>query len=118
MASSQSIDYGWFFLRLCMGLVFIQLGMNHFSSRSINWFAVVALICGVSLILGLLVRPATLLLLAFMVGLFVSGTRIELRLVRESLTELLALIGFLIGGGGTFLALGAALNGLKGKWYQ
>ena len=34
------------------------------------------------------------------------------------IVELLTLVGFLVGGGGEFLALGAAINGLKGKWYQ
>lgn len=118
MASGKSLDYGWFFLRLGLGLMFLQTGMAQLGSRGFNGFAIAALACGGALILGLLVRPAVLVLLAFMVGLFVSRSRIELRLVRESTVELLALIGFLTGGGGTFLSLGAAINGLNGKWYQ
>ena len=35
-----------------------------------------------------------------------------------ALLGLLTLVGFLVGGGGEFLSLGAAINGLKGKWYQ
>ncbi len=118
MSSSPSQDYGWFFLRMGVGLVFLQAGASDFDTRSIDWHAVASIICGVCLILGFLVRPAVLLLLAFMLALFVSRSRIELRLVRDSLVELLFLIGFLVGGGGTFLSLGAAINGLKGKWYQ
>lgn len=118
MASSRSLDIGWFILRLAAGLVFLQTGLADFSARHVEWDAVAAIACGLALILGLFVRPAVLLLLAFMVALFVTRSRIELRLVRDSLVELLTLVGFLVGGGGAFLSLGAAINGLKGKWYQ
>lgn len=118
MSNTRTLDYGWFFLRLSVGIHFLQIGIGRFHGNRIDWFALAALICGIALIIGIFVRPAVFVLLALMVGVFVSGSRFEIRLVRESLTELLALTGFLIGGGGSFLALGAAVGGLRGKWYQ
>lgn len=118
MSNTRTLDYGWFFLRLCAGIHFLQIGIGRFHGSRIDWFALAALLCGIALIVGIFVRPAVLVLLALMVAVFVSGSRFEIRLVRESLTDLLALTGFLIGGGGSFLALGAAVGGLRGKWYQ
>ncbi len=118
MASRNSLEYGWFFLRVCIGLYFLQIGASRFNINNMNWTDLAMLLSGVALIAGLLVRPAVLLLLILIVSVFVSGSRIELRLVGNSVTEVLAIIGFLIGGGGSFLALGTAIQGLSGKWYQ
>lgn len=118
MNQSRGIDYGWFFLRLGIGLIFISRGADHFDINNIELFSLAQLIAGISLLLGLLVRPAVLFMLVMMVAVFVSGSHLEFKLVRENLTDLLCLIGFLLGGGGSFLALGTAVSGLNGKWYQ
>lgn len=118
MANMRTLDYGWFFLRLSVGAIFLQNGIDRFNIHDVELNALAALLCGLSLLLGLLVRPAAVFMLVMMVSVFVSGSQLEFKLVRESLTELLAVVGFLVGGGGSFLALGAAINGLKDKWYQ
>ncbi len=118
MSDTRSLDYGWFFLRIGTGLMFIETGARQFSGRNLQLFPIAAIVCGAALLLGLLVRPAVALMLALLISVFITGSRLEFRLVRESVVELLALIGFMVGGGGTFLSLGAAIGGLNGKWYQ
>ncbi|MDD5708385.1 MAG: hypothetical protein PHR35_20895 [Kiritimatiellae bacterium] len=118
MANTKALDFGWFFLRLAIGLIFLWTGIRQFDAGHIRLQAIAALLAGACLIVGLLVRPAVLLMLATMVAVYVTRTRFSVNLTDRSLTDLLALTGFLIGGGGSFLALGAALGGLKGKWYQ
>ncbi len=118
MSNTRALDFGWLFLRLAIGLRFLEIGADAFSSRNLTFFAVAALIFGVFLIVGLLVRPAAILMLLLLISVFVQGSSLSIRLVRESFIELLALVGFLIGGGGSFFVFGAAIQGLKGKWYQ
>lgn len=118
MSNYRSLDYGWFFLRLASGLLFLQKGAEQFSSGDVKLLPMAALICGVALILGLLVRPAVLVMLTLLVIGFVRGAQIDLSLIRRSLVELLALVGFLVGGGGSFINLGSLIRGLNGKWYQ
>jgi prepilin signal peptidase PulO-like enzyme (type II secretory pathway) len=118
MAGAKSLEYGWFFLRLGSGIMFLQYGASRFSTSTLELYPLATLLCGAALVLGLLVRPAVLLTLALMVSVLVKGSKIELTLIRDSLIQLLTLIGFLIGGGGSFLAVGSAISGLKGKWYQ
>jgi uncharacterized membrane protein YphA (DoxX/SURF4 family) len=118
MANIKTLDYGWFFLRLSIGLIYLWTGIRQFDAGHIRLQAIAALLVGVCLIIGLLVRPAVLFMLAMIVAVYVSKTRLSINLTDRSLTDLLALTGFLIGGGGSFLALGAAIGGLKGKWYQ
>lgn len=118
MADSKSMDYGWFFLRLSVGITFLAEGVERFDPDNVELYVLALLLSGLATVLGLLVRPATIFLLVMMVSVFVSGDSLEFNLVRDSLTELLALVGFLLGGGGTFLALGASISGLKDKWYQ
>ena len=118
MSNTKTLDYGWFFLRLSIGLIHLWAGIRQFDAGHIRLQAVAALLAGACLVIGLLVRPAVLLMLATIVAIYVGKTRLSINLTDRSLTDLLALLGFLIGGGGTFLALGAALGGLRGKWYQ
>jgi uncharacterized membrane protein YphA (DoxX/SURF4 family) len=118
MADTKTLDYGWFFLRLSVGLILYSEGADHLDIDGIDLHSLALVLVGISLILGLLVRPAVIFMLIMMVTVFVSGSQLEFNLVRESMTDLFAMIAFLIGGGGSFLALGAAISGLKGKWYQ
>ena len=115
---SKTLDYGLFFLRLSVGLTFFWSGLQGLDLHNIKLRALAALLCGGALVIGLLVRPAVIFMLAMIVAVYVSKTKLSINLANGSLAELLALIGFLVGGGGSFLALGSAIGGLKGKWYQ
>ncbi len=118
MASSRSLDFGWLFLRLAVGLHFLRNGAARFDANNLELYAIALLICGVALVIGLLVRPAVVLMMVLMISVYVSGSRLEFKMVRDSIIELLILIGFLIGGGGPCMALGAAISGLRDRWHQ
>lgn len=118
MASSKAMEWGWFFLRVGVGLIFLGLGLKGVHGGSVNIRAVAQIALGVSSMVGLLVRPCAICLIVAMAWLTFSSKGVNLNLVYESLAPLLFALGLLVGGGGTILGLGAAINGFRGKWWQ
>ncbi len=118
MSLSRTNEWGWVFLRAGAGLVFLGLGLKGLRSGGADLQEIAQTAVGISALLGLFVRPCALFVLVAMAWLSISTRSVSLSLVYASTAPILFAVGLLVGGGGTVLAVGYMLAGLRGRWWQ
>jgi len=118
MATTGGMEWGWFFLRVGVGVYYLLIGLHGVNHGGVELDEVAQVVAGGAALLGLLVRPGALFLLLAMAWLTVSSGGVKFHLNTEAVAPFLFVVGLLVGGGGTVLAVGAMIDGFNGKWWQ
>ena len=113
--SSSPSKFAWLAYRLAVGFFFFWYYTNASwgSGFGDKLTGIAMIVCGIACFAGVLVRPALLVILGFL--LYNNGWKVNYQIHLEQFG---LLVGLFIGGGGNFLSVGAILAPLKGKWWQ